>query len=107
MVRSNGLEGLRGEFVVQDGSLSLEAAPIAASSDLKPWADRAAPEGSKQSEERFSPTSLTREEYRKRKHRAGERGRRGALRQASRLWRHRCFFRPARGPLTKRDSRLR
>lgn len=30
MVGSNGLEGPRGEFIVHDGSLSLEAAPIAA-----------------------------------------------------------------------------
>ena len=36
---------------------------------------------------------------------AGETSRRGALRQAGRLWRHRCSFRPARGPLEEPTPR--
>ncbi len=72
-------------------------------SDLKPRAVRAAPKGSKQSEERYPATSLGREECPKRKHRAGERGRRGALRQASRLWRHCCSSGP-RAALSRKET---
>ena len=67
-------------------------------SDLEPRADRAAPEGPKQSEERSPPTCLFREERPKRS--IGQRKEVGGERcgKPSRLWRHRCSLRPARGP---------
>ncbi|AZG78771.1 hypothetical protein EHO51_18195 (plasmid) [Methylocystis rosea] len=67
----------------------------------KPRADRAASKGPKRSAGREAPTFLAREECPARNAPGREKSRRLALRQAGRLWRHRCSQRPSRGPLAK------